>query len=249
MLKDKVIIVTGASQGLGFAMSKGCAENGATVIMSARTIDKLEAAVKELSENGYKCVAKPMDVTNLSDITKVVNEVIAEYGHIDGLVNNAGMTSKVKFLESSIADYDEVMNANLKSVYMCCRIVCEQMAKQKKGSIVNISSVAAETGGGLLGTSLYASAKGGVISMTKGLARELAPYGIRVNTLAPGCIDTPATTVNRDPAQYQASIKKILLQRRGRPEDVVASTLLLLSDSSSFITGTTLDVNGGVYMR
>ena len=249
MLKGKVIIVTGASQGLGFAMAKGCAENGATVIMVARTIDKLEAAAKELREYGFDCTAKPMDVTCWEDIVRVVDEVVAEYGHIDGLVNNAGMTSKVKFLESSLADYDEVMNVNLKSVYMCCRVVCGQMVKQNKGSIVNISSVAAETGGGLLGTTLYASAKGGVISMTKGLARELAQYGIRVNTLAPGCIDTPATTVNRDPAQYQASIKKILLQRRGKPEDVVASSILLLSDASSFITGTTLDVNGGVYMR
>lgn len=249
MLKGKVIIITGASQGLGFAMAKGCAENGATVIMAARTKDKLVAAVDELNSLGGNCFAKQMDVTKWDDIERVVNEVITEFGHIDGLVNNAGMTSKIKFLESSLVDYDIVMNSNLKSVYMCCRIVCEQMVKQKSGSIVNISSVAAETGGGLLGTSLYASAKGGVISMTKGLARELAQYGIRVNTLAPGCIDTPATTVGRDPEQYQASIKKILLQRRGRPDDVVASILLLLSDASSFVTGTTLDVNGGVYMR
>jgi len=249
MLKGKVIIITGASQGLGYAMAKGCAENGATVIMAARTKDKLDAAVNELKCQGGHCFAKQMDVTKWEDVERVVNEVVAEFGHIDGLVNNAGLTSKIKFLDSSIEDYDTVMNANLKSTYMCCRKVCEQMAKQKSGSIVNISSVAAETGGGLLGTSLYASAKGGVISMTKGLARELAQYCIRVNTLAPGCIDTPATTVGRDPEQYQASIKKILLQRRGRPDDVVASTLLLLSDASSFITGTTLDVNGGVYMR
>lgn len=249
MLKDKVIIITGASQGLGFAMSKGCAENGAIVIMAARTKDKLDAAVEELRKLGGRCYAKQMDVTKWDDINRVVKEVIEEFGHIDGLVNNAGLTSKIKFLESSLNDYDEVMNANLKSTYMCCRVVCEQMAKQKSGSIVNISSVAAETGGGLLGTSLYASAKGGVISMTKGMARELAQYGIRVNTLAPGCIDTPATTIGRDPEQYQASIKKILLQRRGRPDDVVASTILLLSEASSFITGTTLDVNGGVYMR
>lgn len=249
MLKGKVIIITGASQGLGFAMAKGCAENGATVIMTARTVEKLEAAANELKAQGGRCIAKQMDVTKWSDVDRVVDEVISEFGRIDGLVNNAGWTSKVKFLESTIEDYDKVMNANLKSVYMCCRKVCEQMAKQKYGSVVNISSVAAETGGGLLGTSLYASSKGGIISMTKGLARELAQYGIRVNTLAPGCIDTPTTTVNRDPAEYEASIKKILLHRRGRPEDVVASTLLLLSDNSSFITGTTLDVNGGVYMR
>lgn len=249
MLKGKVIIITGASQGLGFAMSKGCSENGATVIMVARTKDKLEAAVEELTNNGGHCFAKQADVTKWEDIDRVVKEVIAEFGRIDGLVNNAGLTSKIKFIESSVEDYDTVMNANLKSTYMCCRLVCEHMAKQKSGAIVNVASVAAETGGGLLGTSLYASAKGGVISMTKGMARELAQYGIRVNTLAPGCIDTPATTVGRDPEQYQASIKKILLQRRGRPDDVVASTLLLLSDASSFITGTTLDINGGVYMR
>ena len=249
MLKGKVIIITGASQGLGFAMSKGCSMNGATVIMVARTKEKLEAAVEELKKNGGRCFAKQADATKWEDIERVVNEVVTEFGRIDGLVNNAGLTSKIKFLESSVEDYDSVMNANLKSTYMCCRLVCEQMVKQKSGAIVNVASVAAETGGGLLGTSLYASAKGGVISMTKGMARELAQYGIRVNTLAPGCIDTPATTVGRDPEQYQASIKKILLQRRGRPDDVVASTLLLLSDASSFITGTTLDVNGGVYMR
>ena len=154
MLKDKVIIITGASQGLGYAMSKGCAENGAIVIMVARTKEKLEAAAKELRANGGRCYAKPMDVTNWTEINQVIKEVIDEFGHIDGLVNNAGMTSKVKFLDSTIEDYDVVMNANLKSAYMCSRVVGEQMAKQKSGSIVNVSSVAAETGGGLLGTTL-----------------------------------------------------------------------------------------------
>lgn len=247
VLKDKVIIVTGASQGIGFALAKGCAEEGATVIMVARRKEKLDAAAQELRALGLDCHAKQLDVTDEARISEVFDEIVREFGRIDGLINNAGLTSKVKFLDSTLEDYTAVLDSNLKSTYMCSKKAAALMLPNRKGAIVNISSVAARNGGGLMSTSLYSAAKGGIISFSKGIARELAPLGIRVNVLAPACIDTPATTVGRDPAEYQESIRKIPMHRRGSVDDVVAPAVLLLSDSAGFITGSTIDVNGGVY--
>ena len=248
LLSGKVILITGGAQGLGFAMSKGCAENGATVIMADINEEKLFASAAELKNSDLDCSGVKMDVSSWEEIYDVMYRIKKEYGHLDGLVNNAGIASKVKFLESSVHDWDKVLTLNLRSVYMCCRIAADIMVEQGSGSIVNIASVAARSGCGLMGTSIYAAAKGGVMSLTKGIARELAPYGVRVNTIAPGSIDTPMTLVGRDPAEYEASIKKIPLHRRGNPTDLVGPAILLLSDASSFMIGTTLDVNGGSYM-
>ena len=247
-LDKKIILITGAAQGLGLAMSKGCAEQGATVIMTDINEKSLTEKAGELRSEGLDCVSMVMDITDTEQVKSIFDLVVKTYGRIDGLVNNAGISSKVSFLNSTISDFDKIINLNLRSVYICSRTAAEYMVKQGGGAIVNIASVAARNGGGLMSTSLYAATKGGVISLTKGMARELAQYKVRVNAIAPGSIDTPMTLVGRDPAEYENTIKKIPLHRRGQPEDLIGPTVLLLSDSSSFMVGTTLDVNGGSYM-
>lgn len=247
-LEGKVILITGAAQGLGFAMARGCAESGAQVVMADINIPKLENAVAALCAQGLSCEGAKMDVTDLPQIQMVMEKIAETYGRLDGLVNNAGITSKIKFLDSTVQDFDKVMALNLRSTYLCCKTAADIMVKQGGGSIVNIASVAARTGGGLMSTSLYAASKGGVLSLTKGLARELAPYNVRVNAIAPGSIDTPMTLVGRDPEEYAATIQKMPLHRRGQPEELVGPVVLLLSDAGSFMVGATLDVNGGSYM-
>jgi len=247
-LKEKVIIITGGAMGIGFALSKGCAEHGATVIMCDINKEKLEFAVKSLQAQGLSCEGVYLDVSKEKMINIAMDDIVNKYGHLDGVINNAGIASKVKFLDSTIADLDKVININIRSIYLCCRAAAKYMVAQKSGSIVNIASVAAHNGGGLMGTSLYAASKGAVISFTKGIARELAPYNVHVNAIAPGSIDTPMTTVGRDPAEYAATIKKMPLGRRGKPEEIVGPAILLLSQAGSFMVGTTIDVNGGIYM-
>lgn len=248
VLQEKIILITGGAQGLGLAMSKGCARSGAAVIMADINDEKLNESVEELRREGLLCEGVKMDITDAQQINKTIRGIVETHGRLDGLVNNAGITSKVKFLESSSADFDKVINLNLRSVYLCCRAAAEVMVKQRSGAIVNIASVAARNGGGVMSTSLYAASKGGVISLTKGLARELAPYNVHVNSIAPGSIDTPMTTADRDPQEYQSTIQKMPLHRRGQPEELVGPAILLLSDAGSFMVGATLDVNGGSYM-
>ena len=248
LLEGKTVLITGGAQGLGYAMSRGCAQNGATVIMADINEEKLAESVSILQSKGLCCEGVKMDITDERQIRDTIGWIVEKYGRLDGMVNNAGITSKVKFLESTPADFDRVINLNLRSVYLCCKAAADVMVKQGGGSIVNIASVAARNGGGLMSTSLYAASKGGVISLTKGIARELAPYHIRVNAIAPGSIDTPMTTAGRDPAEYEETIRKMPLHRRGRPEELVGPAVLLLSDAGAFMVGTTLDVNGGSYL-
>lgn len=248
LLEGKVVLITGGAQGLGLAMSRGCAQSGATVIMADINKEKLDESAEAMKSEGLNCEGVMMDITNEAQINKTIQDIVSKYGHLDGMVNNAGITSKVKFLDSSITEFDKVINLNLRSVYMCCKAAADIMVKQGSGAIVNIASVAARNGGGLMSTSLYAASKGGVISLTKGLARELAPYNVHVNAIAPGSIDTPMTTAGRDPAEYQATIQKMPLHRRGQPEELAGPVVLLLSEASAFMIGATLDVNGGSYM-
>ena len=229
LLEEKIVLITGGAQGLGYAMARGCSHNGATVIMADINEEKLAGSARILQSEGLRCEGMKMDITDEQQIRDTIGEIVKKYGRLDGIVNNAGITSKVKFLESTPEDFDRVIDLNLRSVYLCCRAAAEVMVRQGGGAIVNIASVAARNGGGLMSTSLYAASKGGVISLTKGIARELAPMG-------------------RDPEEYQETIQKMPLHRRGQPEELVGPTVLLLSEAGSFMIGTTLDVNGGSYM-
>lgn len=246
-LDQKVILISGAAQGIGYAVAKGCAEEGASVIMADINAVRLEESVKELTGQGLVCEGCVMDITDQEQVNRSVRETAEKYGRLDGLVHCAGISDKTKFLDSTAQIFDRVMKIDLYSTYYLGLSAAQIMKEQGYGSIVNFASVAAFSGGGLMSTSLYSAAKGGVIALSRGMARELAPFGIRVNTVAPASIDTPMTVVGRDPEEYAASIKKIPLGRRGTPEDLIRPVILLLSDGSAFMTGQVIHVNGGVY--
>lgn len=247
-LTDRVVLITGGAMGIGRALAQGCAEEGAAVVITDINEEKLRQTAADLSAAGLRCEAQLMDSTNQAQIEEVLAGVKKKYGRIDGMVNNAGIAGKTAFLETSNEEFDRIININLRSTFLCCRSVARIMVEQGSGSIVNMASIAGKTGGGLMGTSSYAASKGGVIAFSKGIARELAPYNVRVNVIAPGSIDTPMTLINRDPVSYENSLKKIPLHRRGKPEDLVGAAVLLLSDLGAFMVGTTIDVNGGSYM-
>ena len=246
-LHNKVILITGAAQGIANAVCKGCAKEGATLIMADINAPKLEEAVKELQTEGYTCEACVMDITKQEMVNAGIQASVDKYGKLDGVVHCAGISDKTLFLDSTAEWFEKLMKIDLYSTYYLGYAAARVMQKQGYGSIVNFASIAAFSGGGLMGTSLYAAAKGGVVSLSRGMARELAPFGIRVNVIAPASIDTPMTLVGRDPESYAASIKKIPLGRRGTPEDLIRPVIMLLSDGAGFITGQTLHVNGGAY--
>lgn len=247
-LENKVIAVTGGADGIGRALAFGAAREGAAAVLADIDAAKLEQTKSDMRAAGLSCETYRMDASDEEQIEAVVAGLLQKFGRIDGWVNNAGVSGKTALLETSSAEFDKVISVNLKGVFLCCRAVGRVMAGQGHGSIVNIASVAGRSGGGLMGTSVYAASKGGVIAFTKGIARELAPVNVRVNAIAPGSIDTPMTTVGRDPESYAQSLRKIPLRRRGNPEELVGAAVLLLSDESSFMTGATLDVNGGSFM-
>lgn len=246
-LKGKVIMITGAAQGIANAVCRGCAEEGATLIMADINEPKLKDAVSELRALGFPCEACVMDITKQDMVEAGVQMAVDHYGHLDGLVHCAGISDKTLFLDSTAEWFDKLMHIDLYSTYYLGLAAAKVMKAQGHGAIVNFASIAAFSGGGLMGTSLYAAAKGGVVSLSRGMARELAPYGIRVNVIAPASIDTPMTLVGRDPESYAASIKKIPLGRRGTPGDLIRPVIMLLSDGAGFITGQVVHVNGGAY--
>lgn len=247
-LSGQVIVITGGAMGIGKALAQGCAESGATVILTDINEKKLKETESELKARGLACEAALMDITDRAQVEALLGGFKKKYGRLDGLINNAGVAGKTAFLETSDQEFDKIIAINLRATFLCCRAAAAIMVEQGRGSIVNMASIAGKTGGGLMGTSTYAASKGGVIAFSKGIARELAPYNVRVNVIAPGSIDTPMTIIGRDPESYQASLKKIPLHRRGKPEELVGAAILLLSEAGSFIVGATIDVNGGSYM-
>lgn len=247
-LDGKTAIVTGAAKGLGKSMSIGLAKEGAIVLICDIDVNEAKKTAEEIVNMGLIAKAVKMDVSNKTDIENAVREILNEWGKIDILVNNAGIVGRTNIFDTTEQEIDRILNINLKGVIFCSQIVAKSMIENKYGKIVNIASVAAKIGGGLFGTSIYAASKGGVISLTKGYAKELAPYGITVNAIAPGSIDTPLTTNGRTEEDLRNSAKKIPLGRRGRSEELEGAAVFLASDESSFITGATIDVNGGTLM-
>ncbi len=247
-LQGKVIVITGGADGIGFALANGIAREGATAVIADIDPEKLDRAKETLRASGLACEGYLMDVSDRTAIGRVIDQLLRRFGHIDGWVNNAGISGKTTLLETTDQEFDRILSVNLKGVFLCCQSIAPVMIEQRNGSIVNIASVAGRSGGGLMGTSVYAASKGGVIAFTKGIARELAPSNVRANAVAPGSIDTPMTTVGRDPQSYADSIRKIPLHRRGKPEEIVGGVVFLLSDEASFVVGATLDINGGSFL-
>ena len=244
-LTGKVALVTGAAQGIGRAIGLLLARNGADIVVSDINFEKAEETAKEIRAIGPKAMALKVDVSNLSDVERMVEGILEKLAKIDILVNNAGITRDKLILRMTEEDWDAVLSVNLKGTFNCTKAVIRHMAKQRSGKIVNIASVVGEMGNA--GQANYSASKAGVIGLTKTIAREYAQRGINVNAIAPGYIETPMTEAL--PEKAKEELKRLIpMERLGKPEDVAEGALFLVSEESSYITGQVLNVNGGIYM-
>ena len=241
----KIALVTGASQGIGRACALELAKAGATVALAARNIDKLEAVAAEIAAAGGSAKAFALDVSSEDSIKTAAKAVLAEFGTVHILVNNAGITKDGLALRMKLADFDDVLRTNLTGAFLLTQAVISSMMKARWGRVINITSVVGETGAA--GQANYAASKAGLIGLTKSLAREFASRGITVNAVAPGFIQTAMTDELTD-AQKAGILTQIPLARYGNDSDIAASVGFLASDAAGYITGHTLDVNGGMYM-
>jgi len=245
----QVVVVTGASSGIGEAAALAFgASGGKTVVHCHQHRAAAEETARKIRAAGGTALVCQADLTDRKQIEALLAEANAALGPVDVWVNNAGSAIGLRPL-LDIADefWDEVFAVNLRSAFLCCRAVAPQMMERKSGVIVNVSSVVARHGGGP-GELAYTAAKGGLSALTRGLAKELAPHGIRVNTVAPGPTDTPFHDGLRTHAQLEALIPRIPLGRLGVADDNVGAILFLASEASRFITGQSVEVNGGFWV-
>ncbi|HWR38666.1 MAG TPA: 3-oxoacyl-[acyl-carrier-protein] reductase [Patescibacteria group bacterium] len=245
-LDGKVALVTGASRGIGRAVALSLAKAGAKVVVNyAGNALAAENVRQMIVDNGGEAIAVQADVADGASVEAMVKQVMDAYGRIDILVNNAGITRDGLLMRMKDEDWDAVMNTNLKGVFYCTKAVSRVMMKQKSGRIVNMTSVVGLMGNP--GQANYSAAKAGVIGFTKAMAKELASRGITVNAIAPGYITTDMTAGL--PEQVKTDLAdKIPLNRLGTPEDIANATLFLASDAAGYITGQTLQVDGGMLM-
>ena len=244
-LKDKVALVTGASQGIGRATSLALAEAGAKVAIAARNTEKLASLASEIAAAGGEALAVPMDVADAAQVKTGFQQLLAKFGKLDILVNNAAITRDTLALRMKLEDWDAVLRTNLTGAHLCIQQALGAMLKQRAGRIINISSVVAETGNA--GQANYVASKAGLIGLTRAIAIEVASRNITVNAIAPGFIATPMT----DPLSQEIKDKMksmIPLGRFGTDRDVAAAIVFLASDEAGYITGQVLDVNGGLHM-
>jgi len=246
-LKDCVAIVTGAGKGLGKAIAERFFQEGALLALFDIQYDLISNLGQELDVSGDKVIAIKADITDEENIKQAMNKVYKKFGKIDILVNNAGISLHKPIKEMSLEDFSRVINVNLNGTFICCKSVVSYMEKQKRGKIVNIASLAGRTGRPGVGVN-YAASKAGVIGLTQTLARELGPSGIYVNSICPGPILTEQT--KQYPAEVFASwnVGRAIL-KDGLPEDVADAAVFLSSNKSDWITGISLDVNGGILIR
>jgi len=244
-LKDKICLVTGATRGIGQAIARQIGKSGATVIGSATSEAGAQSISDDLKANGINGTGVVLNVADSDSVNDLVKQITAEYGAINVLVNNAGITRDNIMLRMKEEEWDDIMNTNLKSVYRLSKAVLRGMTKQRFGRIINITSVVGVSGNP--GQANYAAAKAGVIGFSKSLAQEIASRGITVNAIAPGFIDTDMTKA-LDESQVAALTQNIPAGRLGDPEDIANACVFLASDESAYITGTTMHVNGGMYM-
>ena len=248
-LKGKVALVTGASSGIGRAAALVLAAHGARVAINFhRNEAGATAARAEILSGGGSALVVQADVTRASDVEFLVEQTVAEFGPIDILVNNAGsLVERLKILELTEERWDEVIDLNLKSAFLCCQAVAGSMMERQTGAIINVSSIAGRNGGAL-GSIHYSAAKGGLITFTKGLAKELAPFGVRVNAVSPGVIDTPYHEQFSTPEMMKTYAGMIPLGRVGTPAEVGKVICFLASEAASYLVGETIEINGGMFM-
>ncbi|NIO05651.1 MAG: glucose 1-dehydrogenase [Proteobacteria bacterium] len=251
MLKDKVAIVTGGSRGIGKAIAQLFAKEEANLCVTALDRNRLETFVQNLREKNFNCIGVVADSTREDEVKGMVKETVKTFGRVDILVNNAGGGSPLVSIEEiELEEWERIIRNNLTSTYICCRAVIPHMKKQKNGKIVNVSSVAGRFFSQLSGPN-YASAKAGIHGLTRQLARELGPFNIMVNAVAPGMTLTERVEkkwLSRAEDYQDRILSMIPLGHLAQPEDIAGPVLFLASNLSDYVTGVTLDVNGGFYM-
>jgi NAD(P)-dependent dehydrogenase (short-subunit alcohol dehydrogenase family) len=254
-LKDRVAIITGGASGIGKAAAHRFAAEGSVLVIADINSKAIDHTVAELKAKGCHAIGQQCDVTKQDDTRELARSVVSQLGRIDILINNAGITRYRPFAEANSADWDAVLGIDLKGVFFCAQAVADQMRAQNYGRIVNISSALGtgaaphNTAGSPGGSAAYASAKAGVIMLTKTLARELGPQGVTVNCVAPGTFLTPISSSSRTPEQVAEHLeyrkKTTVLGRIGTLDELINAILFFASDESSYVTGQTLNVDGG----
>jgi 3-oxoacyl-[acyl-carrier protein] reductase len=245
-LEGKAALVTGASRGIGREIALELARNGANVAVNFSGSEaKANEVVDEIKKLGKDAFAIKCDVSNSEEVATMVKETIDRFGKLDILVNNAGITRDNLLMRMKEDEWDDVININLKGVFLCTKAVSRQMMKQRNGRIINIASIVGAMGNA--GQANYVAAKAGIIGLTKTTAKELASRNITVNAIAPGFISTDMTDKLSEDVKGEM-LKQIPLARLGEPKDIAKMTAFLASDDSSYVTGQTLHINGGMYM-
>jgi len=245
-LRNKVAIITGAARGIGKSIALSFAREGADIAICDVSRKEGQNVARAIKKKGRNAIFIECDVSNRENVENAVRSVLEYFGKIDILVNNAGIMNTCPIEKLSVEDWDKTMAINLRGTFLFSKTVVPYMKKQKHGKIINISSLAGRTGGIMVGVD-YSASKGGILAFTKALARELAPYHINVNAICPGTTKTEMIK-KFDIEQIRELTKKIPLGRLGEPEDVALCALFLASEESDYITGATIDVNGGLLM-
>ncbi len=239
----KLAVVTGASGGIGTAISKSLIEAGINVVLIGRKNEKvLKQLCSYATQNGVKSAYYLIDIANSEEVNKVYKDIVCNYGEVDILINNAGISLYKLFTDCTSEDFDNVVGTNLKGMFNFSKLVSTDMVRVKKGNIINISSVWGSVGSSM--EVLYCMSKGGVDSFTKALAKELAPSGVRVNAIAPGVIDTKMNDIFTD-EEKRALEQEIAIGKFGTPENIADTVMFLISDKSCYVTGQIITVDGG----
>ena len=244
-LKDKVALITGASQGIGRDTALALAQAGAKVAVAARNEEKLASLVSEVESAGGTALAVKMDVADAEQVKAGFKQVLEKFGRLDILVNNAAITRDGLSMRMKQDDWEAVLKTNLTGAHLCIQQALSTMMRARAGRIINISSVVAQSGNA--GQANYVAAKAGLIGLTKAVAIEIASRNVTVNAVAPGFIETPMTDVLPDKVKEELKTR-IPLGRMGSPRDVAAAIVFLASDEAAYITGAVLDINGGMRM-
>ena len=249
MFEGKVVLITGASTGIGSAFALEMGRLGAKVVVNYNASkEKADQVVAQIKENGGVAVAIKADVSKVKQVRSLFEQTLAAYGQIDFLVNNAGALIERRKVDEMTEEYwDEMMNINLKSVFLCSKEVIAHFKQRQQGKILNVTSISARNGGGN-GSVAYSAAKGAVSTMTRGLAKELVSYNVTVNGVAPGIIATPFHDRFTPPDIRDKAVQSIPMGREGTPEEVVGAMVFLLSDAANYITGEIIEINGGQLM-
>jgi NAD(P)-dependent dehydrogenase (short-subunit alcohol dehydrogenase family) len=255
LLKDKVCVIAGAAslRSIGYATAELFAEHGAKIVavdlsMDEQVLAGIQSAIEQklgrsVAVHGLRC-----DIGSADDCERMVQDALKIHGTIDVLVNSAAIVKSQPLLEIASKDLDTMLGVNLKGAFHLCQSVLRVFAERKAGTIVNVASVAAQRGGGLVGGAHYAASKGGVLSLTRSIAREFGPLGIRANVICPSMTETGMIDGMSD-AQYDAIVSAIPLRRAAQPREIAGACLFLASELSGYVTGATLDVNGGSHIH